>query len=101
MLGRKFRDEGLREVAMLSRVLKTVKIGKMTFEQNPEGEGVIHVDNWEKNFSGREKTKCKGPEMENVFREEEGSHLGWNGVSRRERGPIRLDGQIVYRPCST
>lgn len=83
----------MREIAILNRVIKTVKIGKVAFEQKPEGEGVIHVENWEKNFSGREKTMCKGPEMENVFREQEGSHCGRNGVSKREREAIRLEGK--------
>lgn len=47
----------------------------------------------EKNFSGREKTKHKGPEMENEFREQEGSHCGWHGGSKRKRGTIRLEGK--------
>lgn len=66
----------MREVAILRRVIKTVKIGKVTFEQKPEGERVNRVDNWERNFSGRKETKCKGPEVENVFREQRESHCG-------------------------
>lgn len=55
--------------------------------------------------SGREKTKCKGPEVESVYREQEGRiHCCWSGVSKRKNGEregqkIR-GGQIVYRPCS-
>lgn len=62
--------QGLRKVAILSRIIKTVKILKVTFEQNSEeGEEVSHVENWKENLPGRERTKRKGPEMESVFRE--------------------------------
>lgn len=33
-----------------------------------------------------EKTKCKGPEVDSVFREQERSHCGWSAVSKRESG---------------
>lgn len=49
------------------RVVKTGLTEKVTFEQKlEEGERVNRVDNWEKNLPGREKTKCKGPEVESV-----------------------------------
>lgn len=75
----------MREVAILNRVVKTGSLVKVTFEQKPEGEEVNHVNNWEKNLPGREKTKCKGPGVESAFREQEGSRCGWSGMSKGER----------------
>lgn len=43
------------KIAILNRVIKTVRIGKVTFEEKPEGRGVIHVHNWgEELFRQRE-----------------------------------------------
>lgn len=42
----------------LNRVIKTGVTEKVIFEQKPEeGEGVSHVDDWEKNLPGGGKAK--------------------------------------------
>lgn len=43
------------------------------------------MDNWE-NLLGKGKTKCKGPKVDSVFREQEESGCGWSGVSKGENG---------------
>lgn len=51
------------------------------------------MDNWEKNLPGREKTQCKSPEVESVFREQARSHCGWSGMSK---GVMRSEAVKVY-----
>lgn len=68
-------------------MIKTGLTEKVTFEQKPEeGEGVNHVANGEKNLPGKGKTKCKGPEVGSVFREQAESRCGWSGVCKGEGG---------------
>lgn len=48
----------------LNRVVKK-GLTKVALDQKPEkGEGVNHVDNWEKNLPGRVRSKQKSSEVE-------------------------------------
>lgn len=68
------------EVAILNRVIKTVKIGKVTFEEKPEGRGVIHVDNWGEELQAERRPSTKA--------------LRWkmNSGSRREATVAGMEG---------